>query len=65
MVADDGSQGNLEGARARIPSALRSRFEAYQKGLSRANPRGAGTTNSGESRPANKNGDEPGSGSDR
>ena len=65
MVADDGSQGNLEGARARIPSALRSRFEAYQKGLSRANPRGAGTTNSGESRPANKNGDQPGSGSDR
>ena len=65
MVADDASQGNLEGARARIPSALRSRFEAYQKGLSRANPRGAGTTNSGESRPANKNGDQPGSGSDR
>ncbi|MCY2934097.1 MAG: hypothetical protein NT172_08030 [Planctomycetota bacterium] len=65
MVADDSQQGNLEGARSRIPSGLRSRFEAYQKGLSRTNSRGAGTTNSGESRPTNKSGSEPGSGSDR
>ena len=65
MVADDSQQGNLEGARSRIPSGLRSRFEAYQKGLSRTNSRGAGTTNSGESRPTNKSGSEPGSGSYR
>jgi len=44
MVADDATQGNLEGARSRIPSALRSRFEAYQKGLSRVNGRSTGTS---------------------
>jgi hypothetical protein len=36
MVGDDAIGGNLEGARSRIPSALRARFEAYQKSLSRA-----------------------------
>ena len=46
MVADDATQGNLEGARSRIPSALRSRFEAYQKGLSRVNGRSTGTSSS-------------------
>jgi hypothetical protein len=36
MVQDDEIRGNLEGARSRVPSALRARFEAYQKGLSKS-----------------------------
>ena len=39
MVGDDTQQGNFEGARSRVPSALRARFEAYQKSLSRSGGR--------------------------
>jgi hypothetical protein len=52
MVKDDDVRGNLEGARSRIPSALRSRYEAYQKALSRSSG-GTGSPSTGAPAPSN------------
>ena len=60
MVKEDEMRGNLEGARSRVPSALRSRFEAYQKALSRS-PGGGDSNPSGTSgAPASNTGSGPG-----
>ncbi len=47
MVKDDEMRGNLEGARSRVPAALRARVEAYQRALSRTPASGGAPANSG------------------
>lgn len=69
MVGEDTQQGNLEGARSRIPSALRARFEAYQKSLSRSaggpasnagfSPRGGSSPDSASSASASSGSGQP------